>query len=978
MKPHQMTNALLAPLLLAAAFYCTPVSAAVTADDRGVSIETENYLARIVDGSLTGFLNKLTGEEYLAGAAALKPLLPHLPSGLGTQNGEAAYAMANKLLIKPWAEFPTDLSLPNQHYPDAESRFEFKAEGVGGTLRYQGLTDGTERFPEEVYELVVQVDEKTGDLLLTPRATSPEKGVYGVNLTVAPTANHVSVEAPIFDGMRITQDMAPALWRNKWPEFWDYGFVALNGREKGAVGIWTEDKNFQYKDLFFMPTGERTGIALSFASMSVPPYDKLDKADGLTWRVQAFDKNWRQAAARFREWREREIKFAPRPEWTTQVSFVNSGVAAQEQWLDQLKAYFGPEHLDRTVTFAPVIRASAFDTRHWDNSPYEGFKEEMKAWKDSGAKLMAYLQPMIVWGRPTEEEMKDPEIQRIMAAHEDADTRSAFALPPGSQVEFVDQHHLGHKEWQEWFLGCVDNFIQTNDADGVYHDQSYPAPIDSRGLINGMTPPQGMADYFYKAAARNPNSIHGSEHMNEVNSVGASLGIASGILWGEAPNMRWQRILHPSPVTNALHYPRGTLFAFPHFSDFSTRGDARNFHLGMDLQEGRAEIAGSHIQNARLFEGKVAPFDKWLNELKLDRERALLFVNNGLRPAYPVDVPGNVLSNFRGSQGEEFFYEKMPWGTRFVENTNKGPVVHYGRAHGVTHAPGPRGGGGNIAGWIFYNPDGPSGLNPGHYYVLDPDVKKPAVFFSPAFEVYPGAGKSPSFYESAVEDGTAFSNFAWLDVTHVPSVGGIIKSDRINLHTPEKPKAVWVNGKAAEFREVAAEGSTLYELSFMTPARIVVLLEEPEAGFAVENVLKGARFRTVSTMNSDTFDPEWNTGRLQKADLTVSGSENKTLSGLSTPASVFVGEAAAQVYLPVRAPQDLAGSLVLYFRDNTVPEGKPNASLPEWDIDGKDAGRGVNPLRVDFAAGQTRLIRVQSDKAFTVAWDWEPASPKSE
>ncbi len=75
-------------------------------------------------------------------------------------------------------------------------------------------------------------------------------------------------------------------------------------------------------------------------------------------------------------------------------------------------------------------------------------------------------------------------------------------------------------------------YIQVDGANGIYHDQTYYCPIDARGLVNGMTSTQGMADYFYKAATENPDSIHGTEHMTEVNNVGASLGLGCGILWG--------------------------------------------------------------------------------------------------------------------------------------------------------------------------------------------------------------------------------------------------------------------------------------------------------------------------------------------------------------------------------------------------------------------------------------------------------------
>ena len=64
----------------------------------------------------------------------------------------------------------------------------------------------------------------------------------------------------------------------------------------------------------------------------------------------------------------------------------------------------------------------------------------------------------------------------------------------------------------------------------MYHDQSYHCPIDRRGPIEklgNMTSVQGMADYFYKAQTENPDSVHGTEHMTEVNNVGASLGIVT-------------------------------------------------------------------------------------------------------------------------------------------------------------------------------------------------------------------------------------------------------------------------------------------------------------------------------------------------------------------------------------------------------------------------------------------------------------------
>lgn len=356
--------------LFATAFSAIAAPATFTPTDRGVLVETDRYRASIHDGALVNFVNKLTGEEYLNGADAVTPLLPHLPGGLGSQAGDEALAASGRLYSWPWQEHPTNLDLPNHRSATAKSGFALKSiDEASVSLAYSGLSNGKNIFEKESFEMLVAVDAATGDLLLTPVATSPTPGVFGANLTVSPTALGVSVEAPIWAGVRLTSDMPPSLWHNKWPDFWDYAFLALNGSRRGAVGIWAQDPDLRYKNLMFMTLPDNGGIALSLGTMNTPPFDKLTQARGVTWRVQAFDTSWAQAAARFRDWRAKNVKFAPRPEWTRQISFVNGGVNAEKNWLDTLSAYLGGEHLERTVTFAPVIRAAAFDTKHWTTRP---------------------------------------------------------------------------------------------------------------------------------------------------------------------------------------------------------------------------------------------------------------------------------------------------------------------------------------------------------------------------------------------------------------------------------------------------------------------------------------------------------------------------------------------------------------------------------------------------------------------------------
>jgi len=956
---NHVVAGILAVLVMACGATANAVSP-IEQTERGATVETDRYRAEIENGVLVSFFNKLTREEYLDSQADLGGVLPHLPSGLGTRATKAQFDGARRLYVMPWWELPQDLDLPNQHYPSGSSHFTFTARDDNGcVLSYTGLTDGTASYAKDVYTLDVGIDDATGDLLLTPSARTKAAGVYAVNLTVKTLDPSVTIEAPIFDGVRITHEMKPQLWINEWGNYWDYAFLALNGRKTGAVGVWCQDAELKYyKHLFYLINDE--GISFSLSTMNVPPFEKLTEAEGMTWRFQAFDKSWSQAVARFRAWRQANVKIAPRPDWTREISMVNLGVNGAMRWLKILEAYIGTENLGRAITFGPTIRAAAFDTRHYDNTPHAGFKENMADWEAAGGRLMAYLQPMIMWGAPPWEE----EFKPIYDLHMAADTLNPFQLDSTKPKKYTDQHHLGHAGWQGWFLKCVYDYINVYGADGVYHDQSYICPIDNRGLVNGMTSTAGMADYFYKAATQSPNSIHGTEHLTEINSVGASLGIASGAHWGTPKSMRMQRLRHASPVDNALHYPNAAMFAYPHFTDF-VGSDAIPFHIGMSLSERRGEIPGQNLQTGQHFPRGV-PFDQWVNEYKLNRTRSLTFLARGLRAVFPEDWDRRVLTYFRGAKGEEFRYESMPWGTRFVRMEGAEARLVYGRIHGVSAtnvdrvpeneglqnvfigdltaketAPVLEGG---ISGWVAYDPEGPCGLNPDNYYVLDPAVKRPPVVFS---------GIPSSLY---VEDGYVNDTFALLRIKPESSVPSFLYVVNVILNSPTPPLKVWVNGVPARANP-AGEGK--YSITARNLSSICVLLKDPPAG--LESLPATAGCRAVSEINTDNFDSTWLTARLAVSKTTLDGAEAMTLSG---PAHGHV----KQLHLALAPPADAKqGRFRVHVRGN-VP-------LAEFAVNGapRDIGKDGS-LDVAMKAGESAVLSFTSRSPVQASLQWVEAA----
>ena len=936
-----------------------------TQTERGVVVETDRYKAEIRSGVLVGFFNKLTNEEYLDASADLAKVLPHLPTGLSTQNGEAAFKASAKMFDWPWQENDAAGRWPNQHFATDAAKFTYELKDGKAVLTYVGLTDGTEKFDDESYVLTVEVDKEFGDLVVTPSVASPRKGVYGCALAVAPLLPVITIEAPIFDGVQLDRNMTPGLRANAWPGFWDYGFLAMNGYRTGAVAAWCEDADLKiYKELFYLVNDQ--GLSFSLCALNMPPYAESTKAAPLSWRFQAYDKSWSQGVARYRQWRNKNIKLPERSAWTQQLAFMNHSVDARDGWLAPVKSYFDNKHLERTVTFASVIRRQPFDRFHADNTPYQpvestdpkkpsigGFKEDMVKWKASGAKLMAYLQPMIF---VISSEARTDREKAGLAAHYLAETRLPFQADPTRRAVH-DQHNLGEPAWQRWFLDWVKEYVQSYGSDGVYHDQSYHCPMDNRGTI-AVSSPQGMAEYFAKAQTESPGSLHGTEHMNEVNALGASVGIGSGILWGSPAGLRHQRINHASPISNALHYERGATFGFPHYSDFVNSGLSTRYHWGIDLMEKRGDMPGQSLQNRSLYSGNVVPFAQWQNELWLDRVRATTFVWEGLRQVFPEDFSRNVASYYRDASSRDYRIEKMPWGTRFVRQDGATNSLLYARIHGVTEVADFDGA---VAGWYCYKPGRIAGLHPDRYYIVDPNLKRPAAYWSP------GHWSVTGLRESYVEDAFANSQFAYLKIRPNPHIGVVLTYDSVVLHSPAPIKKVLVGGRpftsVTRLKDAAGKDTDDYRIGeIRSPSDIVAFFDEPADAITTKTF---AQTRVVSSDTAtEMFDPQFFTDQ-----ITVVPDKTGKLV-LNSPVNVPLLPLRTQTHVVVKPPAD-----------NTQPgrlQITVTSGLAAFEVNAVPRNFAFEPgkpqvINIPLAAGESALLSFYGNAGIACAFQWQTA-----
>ncbi len=917
----------------------------ISATARGATVETDRYRATIRDGAVTGFLNKLTGEEYVKPSASPEEWRSNLPSGLGTQNTVAERTAAHLLFEWPWWEFANDTNWPNQHSPDSQSDFTFAARGEqAALLTYRGLSSGPQRFADETFTLELRVEPGTGDLLITPGAESPRVGVYGCGFAVGTLAPAVTVEAPIFEGVRLDRQMQRKLYSNLWPGYWDYAFLALNGELTGAVGLWCQDAELKtYKSLFYRVSD--AGLSLSVMGLNAPPFGQLKSAKPVTWRMQAFDKSWAQAAARFRAWRLANVKLAPRPSWVTNLSFMNYGMNKVDGGgISMLRSYFAGLDLDRVITWAPAVRGAGFDANHANNTPYPGCRSDMAAWKSANLKVMAYLQPMIMWA-PNPQTDRERDAVTFSAR---AITRSPFLADDNTSLPYRDQHNLWQPDWQRWFLDWVKEYIRDYGFDGIYHDQTYHCPLDARGLVaGGMTSPQGMAQYFYKAATENPGTLHATEHLNEVNSVGASLGLGCGIIWGvpsyqgkigPVGSMNWQRTKRASPISNALPGPQSAIFGFPHQSNFTERGPGP-FHHGMDQMEGRGDLAALPL-GAYDFVALPTTYNQAVNEVWMDRRRALLFVQHGLRAVFPEDWSRAVFSYFHGADGTDFRYAAKPWGSAFVEIQSGQEILHYGRVNGVIRATVAAG----IFGWPCYDDQGPVGLNPAVTHCLDPALPRPPGVFQPRTETV------------CVTEAFANDTFAFLQLQ--PLAAGSGDFPGLRLSAAAEPKALWVDGEAVPPQPA---GTQLWDVPAKTNSLVVAIFREPPPG-SLDPAINGAVCRLVEvTSRRDLLNPT-----AFKAGAVAQTGGVKLVPAGDLISNRLIGQ--SQCHLPLKAPADSGLQALRLTFSAAAPTAWWNGERVTWTTTGSSPPTYTADLPAK--AGACGLLSLNVSVGGVLKLDW--------
>ena len=278
-----------------------------------LTVETSTQIASFENGMITSLISKLTGEQYIKAAASEVGV--HLIWSKGGSKRLDTGSVECRIL--------------------SEKRAEFVYHGWFG----DGVT-------------YITTDQKNGDILICPSATSGRPGVKGCAFSImgidenlyalTPTCQglKLKLDDPLYTGQATGDPISEPGSVFEWPIAWEIGLVIFERQSGKNDGFWVHcrDEKYLYKSLMFGNAADPYRISL--VSQAWGPLDDNKSAGGITWRINVFEGGWRVPAKSYKDWYYKtydiETEKAKRPIWHSDIKMAMSWAGSDVAVLDAI------------------------------------------------------------------------------------------------------------------------------------------------------------------------------------------------------------------------------------------------------------------------------------------------------------------------------------------------------------------------------------------------------------------------------------------------------------------------------------------------------------------------------------------------------------------------------------------------------------------------------------------------------------------
>ena len=386
--------------------------------------------------------------------------------------------------------------------------------------------------------LFIGIDNETGDLLIRQTGFSNTGGIERImwgfgNLS----ETTVELIAPVTGGQILVNPD-----RYHYPRKWETPLVILQG-QSGGVFVYSDDTQYRFKSLEYITEGEN--FALNFWEVPHAPFKAAKQITTATWRLNAYEGDWKMPALAYRQWMHEALQPADRSEMPAWVNDINVIIIHSNVDVDILAPLSRLVDPEQTLIFLHQWRHRGHDgdlPNYTPDAIKPKFADFVKEAHRYGFKIMAHVNMIGVseyhsfYAKFEKYQVRDPHTGEKTGWYwKDRHTNlgsHAFITPASS-------------DYRKMFVDTLKNLWEHYQVDAFHLDISSPVYNDNNGLIDGLTYAEGNILLHQEIRAAIPGIILGGEGLNDVTFIHESF----------AQRFRIPATEIPHPISSFLFSP---------------------------------------------------------------------------------------------------------------------------------------------------------------------------------------------------------------------------------------------------------------------------------------------------------------------------------------------------------------------------------------------------------------------------------------
>jgi hypothetical protein len=368
-----------------------------------------------------------------------------------------------------------------------------------------------------------------GRLLLEPSVHTLRPGLGVLRLNVAGISAGLKLVAPLYQGCSIDLEsplLAPD--RYAWPHFWEAPLAVLQGAG-GGWSVCCHDRLSRPKALGVGHAADARTIGLETEAFG--PWDRNASAGSLGWIVDVHEGEWSVPVMEYRRWLEQAWDFpgliASRPDWVRDIRLTLQGCPPRVDILAAASRLIDPKHV---LVETGGWRRDPFDVNYPEYVPSEAGREFLGGAVARGFRVMPYFNfhgcdpAHPFYASVRDFVTRDPSSRRILGWRHDG--RQCRDFPQGQERLVRLKERTGHTElayvhpgssvWRRELVRRIAESVREFGLSGVFVDQTLATGNVDNGLVENLSPTEGMVALTREICAIHPEMAVAGEGCNEM------------------------------------------------------------------------------------------------------------------------------------------------------------------------------------------------------------------------------------------------------------------------------------------------------------------------------------------------------------------------------------------------------------------------------------------------------------------------------